>query len=90
MSNKTISTCHQCGETCDTHVNCGNVNCNLLFLQCNYCKEKYNSCCSIECIEIVQLPLEDQKALRKGKENKKMYYSHKRVKLKLNEEDESN
>tara|TARA_B100000575_G_C22771028_1_gene457916 strand:- start:356 stop:460 length:105 start_codon:yes stop_codon:yes gene_type:complete len=31
----------------------------------------------------MKLPDEDQYNLRKGKENKKMYYSHKRVKLNL-------
>ena len=83
VSKKTISNCHQCNKSCDTHVNCKNVNCNLLFIQCEKCKERYNNCCSIECIEILKLPLSKQKKLRKGKENKKMYYSHKRVKLKL-------
>jgi len=81
ISNDIISNCHQCGESFDTHVNCKNVNCNLLFLQCNSCKKKYENCCSLECIEIVNLPLEEQKKLRKGTDNKKMYYSHKRINL---------
>ena len=81
ISEDVISSCHQCSEPFDTHVNCRNVNCNLLFLQCDSCKEKYENCCSIECIEIVNLPIDEQKKLRKGTENKKMYYSHKRVNL---------
>ena len=84
ISDDVISSCHQCGEPFDTHVNCGNVNCNLLFLQCDSCKEKYENCCSVECIEIVNLPIDEQKQLRKGTDNKKMYYSHKRVNLNLN------
>ena len=84
ISDDVISSCHQCGEPFDTHVNCWNVNCNLLFLQCDYCKKKYENCCSVECIEIVNLPIDEQKKLRKGTDNKKMYYSHKRVNLNLN------
>jgi len=87
ISDDVISSCHQCGEPFDTHVNCRNVNCNLLFLQCDSCKEKYEHCCSVDCIEIVNLPLEKQKELRKGTDNKKMYYSHKRVNLKLQNDD---
>jgi len=84
ISDDVISSCHQCGDPFDTHVNCKNVNCNLLFLQCDNCKEKYENCCSVDCIEIVNLPFEESKQLRKGSDNKKMYYSHKRVNLNLN------
>tara|TARA_B100000902_G_C27274829_1_gene898248 strand:- start:809 stop:1852 length:1044 start_codon:yes stop_codon:yes gene_type:complete len=84
VSDDVISKCHQCGESYDTHVNCRNVNCNLLFLQCGKCKIKYQNCCSIDCIEVVNLPEDQQKKLRKGIENKKIYYSHKKVKLNLN------
>ena len=83
ISNDVISSCHQCGEPYDTHVNCKNVNCNLLFLQCKSCQKKHENCCSKECMDVVKLPLEDQKSLRKGSGKKKMYYSHKKVKLNL-------
>tara|TARA_B110000003_G_C16645420_1_gene531817 strand:- start:2572 stop:3624 length:1053 start_codon:yes stop_codon:yes gene_type:complete len=83
VSDDVISRCHQCSTPFDTHVNCKNVNCNLLFLQCDICKEKYQNCCSIDCIEIINMPKEKQKKMRKGTNKKKMYYSHKRVKLKL-------
>ena len=82
ISEKVISKCHQCGAECDNHVNCTNVNCNLLFIQCDACKKKYSNCCSTKCINVTKLSLEQQKELRKGKQNKKMYFSHKRVKLK--------
>ena len=85
ISDDVISQCHQCNEPCDTHVNCKNENCNLLFLQCPICQEKHNNCCSVECIEIASLPEEERLKLRKGVENKKMYYSHKRVNLNLKE-----
>ena len=61
-----IANCHLCGEPCDTHVNCANEACHLLFIQCEKCAAKLDNCCSIECQEIIQLPFEEQKALRKG------------------------
>ena len=87
ISHDVISSCHQCGVPFDTHVNCKNVNCNLLFLQCNECKVKYENCCSVECIETIHLPIEKQKEIRKESGTKKMYYSHKRVNLNLNKSD---
>lgn len=69
ISNDIISKCHQCGKPCDTHVNCANEACHLLFIQCEDCKKKMNNCCSDECKEIVALPFEEQKALRRGKGN---------------------
>ena len=83
ISNDIISNCHQCGDPCDQHTNCKNVNCNLLFLQCEKCKEEYDSCCSLDCIEVAKMPEDKRKKLRKGVENKKIYYSHKKVKLNL-------
>lgn len=83
ISNDVISSCHQCGEPHDIHVNCRNVNCNLLFIQCERCKKKYKNCCSLDCIEVLNMSADKQKKLRKGKDNKKMYFSHKKVQLKL-------
>lgn len=67
ISEDVIANCHQCGEPCDTHVNCENKGCHLLFIQCPSCQEKMLTTCSDECKEIVQLPEEEQKKLRKGK-----------------------
>ncbi len=66
VSDDVISNCHQCGEPCDTHVNCANEACHLLFIQCPSCREKMEDCCSDHCNEIIQLPFEEQKALRSG------------------------
>ena len=81
VSMEVISNCHQCGEKSDTHVNCKNVNCNLLFIQCEKCQKKNQMCCSPNCLETVSLPDEEQKKLRKGKENKKRFHSHQKVDL---------
>lgn len=61
-----IAHCHQCGEPCDDHTNCKNDGCHLLFIQCQACAAKYNGCCSDECKDIIQLPLEKQKEIRQG------------------------
>ncbi len=61
-----IANCHQCGAPCDTHVNCANEGCHLLFIQCDACAEKMHGCCSDECVEIIQLPEDEQKRLRSG------------------------
>ena len=69
ISNDVIAQCHQCGKPADTHTNCANEACHLLFIQCNDCKEKMNNCCSTHCMEIIELPHEKQKVLRKGQGN---------------------
>lgn len=67
ISTDIIAQCHQCGKACDTHVNCANEACHLLFIQCRDCAEKMTDCCSEECKEIHALPFMEQKRLRKGK-----------------------
>jgi len=62
-----LSKCHQCGQPCDTHVNCKNDDCHLLFIQCKSCAEKMNGCCTPECVTIASLPVEEQRKLRKGR-----------------------
>ena len=69
ISDQIVSNCHQCGNPCDTHVNCANESCHLLFIQCDECKEKMDSCCSKECIDTIELSYDKQKALRRGKRN---------------------
>lgn len=66
ISNDIISVCHQCGNACDTHTNCKNDGCHLLFIQCNECASAMNGCCSAECKEIIALPEEKQKEIRAG------------------------
>lgn len=67
ISDDVIAQCHQCGKPCDTHVNCVNEACHLLFIQCEECASKMDNCCSDHCKEINALPFEEQKKLRKGK-----------------------
>lgn len=69
ISEDVISSCHQCGKPCDTHTNCVNEACHLLFIQCDECAEKMENTCSVECQDIIHLPFEEQKRLRKGTHN---------------------
>lgn len=61
-----IAHCHQCGKPCDTHTNCKNDGCHLLFIQCESCAASFEGCCSQECKDTIHLPLERQAAIRKG------------------------
>lgn len=67
ITDDVLSECHQCGKPCDTHVNCKNDDCHLLFIQCAECAEKMNGCCTPECMSIAALPIEEQRELRKGR-----------------------
>ena len=67
IGNEIISHCHQCDALCDTHVNCANDDCHLLFLQCPSCAEKMKGCCSEACMKIIELPIEEQRKIRKGR-----------------------
>ena len=82
ISREVISHCHQCGEPSDQHVNCANVNCNLLFIQCDKCAAEMEACCSEECRDVIHLPEDEQRELRKGKKNPKRFHSHQKVELK--------
>jgi UPF0176 protein len=61
-----ISACHQCGLPANTHVNCANPECHLLFIQCTSCQEKMEGCCTPQCLERIHLPADVQAAMRKG------------------------
>ncbi|MCB0562962.1 MAG: rhodanese-related sulfurtransferase [Phaeodactylibacter sp.] len=64
IGEEVIARCHQCGQPCDTHINCANPACHILFIQCEACAEKYHQCCSKKCSDFIQLPEEQQQELR--------------------------
>ena len=66
INGQIISHCHQCGTTSDRHTNCANKACHLLFIQCEKCAETYHGSCSADCKEVVMLPEDVQKEIRKG------------------------
>jgi UPF0176 protein len=76
-----ISHCHQCGKPCDTHTNCKNDGCHLLFIQCEACAAQYDGCCSEECYTIQQLPTAEQEQLRKGIDKGQMIFNKSKQRL---------
>ncbi len=76
-----ISNCHQCGKSCDTHTNCKNNGCHLLFIQCAECAKNFTGCCSAECKETIHLPAERQKEIRKGIENGQNIFNKSKIRL---------
>jgi len=81
VGDEVISVCHQCGKPCDTHTNCANEGCHLLFIQCRSCAEKFNGCCSTACQTIHNLPEEEKKELRKGVKNGIMVFNKSRQRM---------
>jgi UPF0176 protein len=69
-----VSQCHQCGDGCDMHTNCVNEGCHLLFIQCEKCAQVMEGCCSAECIDVIHLPEDEQKIIRRGIKNGNMIF----------------
>lgn len=65
ISGEVIARCHQCGEPADTHINCANDACHVLFIQCPTCAEKYEHTCSATCRDFIHLPEEERLEKRK-------------------------
>lgn len=78
-----IAHCHQCGAPCDSHTNCRNQGCHLLFIQCPACAENYDGCCSVTCQEELSLPLSEQRSRRAGRENGMKIFNKSRERLQL-------
>ena len=84
VSDDVISNCHQCGQKSDNHTNCANLNCNLLFIQCDNCKKKTKNCCSPACLETTLLSEKEQKITRAKGGKKSVFNNHRKVDLSLN------
>ena len=82
-----IAACHQCGKPADTHTNCKNDGCHLLFIQCSDCAAEYEGCCSKDCQDVIHLPEQQRKELRKGVDKGQHIFnkSKKRLRPRLNE-----
>lgn len=87
ISEEIIARCHQCGKPADTHTNCINSACHLLFIQCEDCAKKYEGCCSKKCQNFIHLPEEQQKELRKGIDKGRNIFNKSKARLRprLNE-----
>ncbi len=82
ISDEIIASCHQCGAPADTHTNCKNSACHLLFIQCAACATKYQGCCSDACQKVYNLPEEEQVAIRKGRDNGMMVFNKSKSRMK--------
>ena len=78
ITNDVIAKCHQCGKPADTHTNCKNEACHLLFIQCEDCAATMNGCCSAECKDVLTLPAEVQAQIRKGIDKGQMIFNKSR------------
>ena len=76
-----IATCHQCEKPADTHTNCLNDGCHLLFIQCAACAATYEGCCSKECLDTLHLPEERRKELRKGVDKGRHIFNKSKARL---------
>jgi len=56
ITDDVIGRCHQCGQPADTHTNCANPACHLLFIQCGTCRDRTEGCCSAACREALSSP----------------------------------
>ena len=65
ISEEILSVCHQCGNPCDTHLNCANDACHILFIQCEECAKEYENCCSTKCRDFNRLDPDQQEILKK-------------------------
>jgi len=81
VTGEIIARCHQCGKPADSHTNCRNEGCHLLFIQCKACAEKYSGCCSPECQEIADLPADRQREIRKKSANDKKIFNKSKHRL---------
>ncbi|MCY7420759.1 MAG: rhodanese-related sulfurtransferase [Chitinophagaceae bacterium] len=81
ITEEVIAKCHQCGRPADTHTNCKNDACHLLFIQCEACAIKYDGCCTPECQQVYHLPLDEQQKLREGKQNGIMIFNKSQKRL---------
>ena len=82
ITNDILANCHICGASCDTHVNCANSGCHLLFIQCEKCQNDFNGCCSKACAETIALPVEMQKDIRKGIDKGRNIFNKSRERIK--------
>ncbi|WP_299577707.1 rhodanese-related sulfurtransferase [uncultured Sunxiuqinia sp.] len=60
VSGEVIAHCHQCGRKCDTHTNCANDLCHILFIQCETCALQYEGCCTSECQSVLHATEEER------------------------------
>jgi len=52
ISEDKLGECRHCGSSHSAHSNCAQIHCHCLMIQCPACAQKFNGCCSTECMDI--------------------------------------
>ncbi|ETP41876.1 hypothetical protein F442_11150 [Phytophthora nicotianae P10297] len=69
VTDDVLGRCSQCGESCNHHINCSNVMCGGLILQCSKCASNFLGACSEACkqefIKMNAMTMKQQKEYRK-------------------------
>ena len=89
ITDEVISKCHQCGKPSDTHTNCANDACHLLFIQCEECAATYEGTCSSDCKSVLHLSEEERDELRRGVDKGQMIFNKSKQRLRPRLERES-
>lgn len=76
-----IASCHICGSPCDTHVNCANSNCHLLFIQCDSCNKEYDGCCGDKCKSVIELNPIHRMLLKKSIDKERIFFNKSRKRM---------
>ncbi len=76
-----IACCHQCGKPADTHTNCKNSACHLLFIQCSDCADLFEGCCSADCQAFIHLPAAAQQEGRRNIDKGKNIFNKSKARL---------
>ncbi|SFV28713.1 oxygen-dependent tRNA uridine(34) hydroxylase TrhO [Thermoflavifilum thermophilum] len=65
ITDEIVGRCYLCGRPSDRQVNCRNDACHMLIIQCEDCARAYEGCCSKDCQEVIHLPADQQKLIRR-------------------------
>jgi UPF0176 protein len=88
ITDEIIATCHQCGQPADTHVNCRNEGCHLLFIQCEDVLKRTKAAAALRASTYCSCRKRNKKRRRKGivKGQNVFNKSRKRLRPKLSEQ----
>ena len=85
ITNDILGECHICYHPCDSHVNCANEHCHILFIQCNKCAKKLRQCCSKKCSEFMLFSKQERSQIFKRGDIKFTAQKSSKIKPKLKE-----
>lgn len=81
VSDDVLAHCHQCGQPCDTHVNCASDGCHLLFIQCDSCRKTMEGCCSDACKDYMHMTDEAKAQWRQAHPRKQGLHNKSRARI---------